>query len=138
MTKKLTEQEKICKTHKEAGVTCKYCKELSGGIKTLKDLLKSNKADFSANEFQPLMKQAVAVEDLKQEAINDLKLIQLKIDWVEFRCEFNKRNRIPKPKEPEPDLPFESWGLMSLVTIRDYIKWKFNITEEDLKNDRRI
>lgn len=90
-------------------------------LKTLKDMpfdethfLVEQTPDKDFLGIEELEKNAVSKIDLKQEAIKDIK--ELQRQWLEH-AEAKINNLIIPYSKP----------------LIDYIMWKFNITEEDLK-----
>ena len=92
-------------------------------LKTLKDLF----PDFTVEQVRQLGKTGMMIfqeklkADLKQEAIKDIKsLMELKKTSLDKWWEEMTGHRLTYSEEAKQG-------------IINYIKWKFNITEEDLK-----
>lgn len=75
-------------------------------LKTLKDFI----GDWGYDDDGTPDEDVVSVEQLKQEAIKDIKSFQ-----------------------ENPYSLFNKWGKIESKAVIEYIKWKFNITERDLK-----
>lgn len=103
--------------HKKAWEAEVKADEDSRKLKTLKDFLCENPNKCSCNNNPPSL---ISGRELKQEAINEIKLLR-------------------KYKgQPFGDVPLEigdfyEENTLSVDNVIAYIKWKNNITEEDLK-----
>ena len=100
-------------------------------LKTIKDL--SNESRYDSKEDIKL--NAILVQDLKQEAIKDIKFL---------RKHHNKEYRECCPKEIEKYFEYscmacsEGCGMCGVEILEKYIMWKNSITEEDLMTNEQI
>lgn len=106
-------------------------------LKTLKDIqkyvpvvnAKTGDADLAEEEKDDTGDRVIYPEEIKQEAIKEIKELQ-KIEEIDMI-------KIPIEKQIEIEKKyftlFDAVGAYDNSNVIEYIKWKNNITEEDLK-----
>lgn len=91
--------------------------------------LKALNCDFSSDE------SVVSSLDLKKLIVEWVKIIELKIAWMEYKESCCGEKKINKPNDPEPKLPFNHFDVNSLLTVLSAFSTLHNLTEEDVNEN---